>query len=1388
MRKHKRITMALLLGLLLCLLLPTTALAAYSGSCGDNISYSLNEGTGELHIYGSGAMYDYSYDYGSGTNNGPWSSWADKIKSIRVTVASNSSDQITWLGQAAFANLPNLTTVNIYTHNTSLGAYCFRGCTSLTHFHIVDGVDIGDYAFYGCSALQYVNLQYVNGSTDYGSTYNRIGSYAFTGTGLTEISIPPYCKTFGTRALGYTTGTTKVAGFKIKSLTGCPAYDYAVTNGFSFANGWVPLIVSEPEEEWADLGQEVTFTVEAWGGETYRWYSYLDDPSDRRLEGTDGPELTVTATVDSANRNYYCEVSNSVNSSFARESSAAMLYVDLTPHILDGNHIAGGFVGDTAKFTVTAEGPDLHYQWYYSTQGSGGPWTESPLASAKSATLKVPVTAGRDGYFYYCKVYNDYGEVPTDPALLVVLEDLGTLEIDLRGDGTVLDYESDEEWAGVMLEQAAAIGLIEAINSSYPLNYDLDKVGRGDIYLEQEDYGIRYYTDADYTNLSGYYTLNSTAALRQAILNDRDGITPTALYSAIKFNFGTPLRFNVQPQDVAVAAGKNATFHVEAQGEGLTYTWQKINYDNDSYAAASSYTGYKTDTLTVPANDNTDGLLFRCLIRDSYGNTEVSNEVMLTVVDSPGTYQLDLRSGSVELSGEDADLIYGALHYGAKAGDISSGSDDDHELYDLDKNGTYDIGLLWNYDDDEILVISAMDTCSFSSIDVNFTSLYPNTYAYSCLRVLVGNDLHITGNPTDFYGKEGSTINFTVQAVGDGLTYQWWYKKADGTSFSKSTVAAAKKATFTMAMAEKYDGWQYYCIVTDQFGQTAKSSTVTIHYATPLRIVTQPADYTGRVGSTVKFTVAAEGEGLTYQWYYSKGDKIFNPSTLASGKKATYSMTLAEKHDGWMYYCIVTDKYGNTARTHIVRITVDDSVGIITQPQDFYGKVGDTISFSVGAVGNGLTYQWWYSKDGGVTFDKSTLASGKTATFTMTMAEKYDGWQYYCIVTDATGKTARSDTVTVHLGSPLKITTQPVDYTGAVGSTVTFKVVASGDGLTYQWYYAKGPNQSFSPSTLASGKKATYSMTMAEKHVGWCYYCVVSDQYGHTVTSKTVSIKKAPALTITGQPANFVGQAGDSITFKVTASGEGLSYQWWYKKTGASSFVKSTLASGTKATFTMTMADKYDGWKYYCIVTDKYGQTAQSNTVTITKGTPLKITTQPKSYVGAAGSTISLKVVAQGDGLTYQWWFRRANENTFNKSTVSAATKATFTMTMADKYDGWEYYCVVKDSHGNSVTSNHVFIYVGTPLKITSQPTSFSGAAGSPIKLTVAAQGDGLTYQWWYKKTGATSFVKSTLASGTKATFTMTMADKYDGWKYYCVVTDSHGITAKTNTVTITKK
>ena len=82
----------------------------------------------------------------------PWSRCAEQI--VEVVVEDGIHD----LGQMAFYELPNLTTVTLGADVTEVRAYAFKNCVSLTTINL-EGVEyIREGAFYGCSALESVSL------------------------------------------------------------------------------------------------------------------------------------------------------------------------------------------------------------------------------------------------------------------------------------------------------------------------------------------------------------------------------------------------------------------------------------------------------------------------------------------------------------------------------------------------------------------------------------------------------------------------------------------------------------------------------------------------------------------------------------------------------------------------------------------------------------------------------------------------------------------------------------------------------------------------------------------------------------------------------------------------------------------------------------------------------------------------------------------------------------------------------------------------------------------------------------------------------------------------------------------------------------------------------
>ena len=294
-----------------------------------------------------------------------------------------------------------------------------------------------------------------------------------------------------------------------------------------------------------------------------------------------------------------------------------------------------------------------------------------------------------------------------------------------------------------------------------------------------------------------------------------------------------------------------------------------------------------------------------------------------------------------------------------------------------------------------------------------------------------------------------------------------------------------------------------------------------------------------------------------------------------------------DSRNGRQVYCFITDQFGNSVKTDTVTLSMKVPLKIVTQPKTGYAKMGEKVKVTVKAEGDGLSYQWYIKNAGGSKYSKSSVTS---ATYSTKMSDKAKDRYVYCVITDAYGNTAKTKTIV--LREAVSVVTEPKTSYAQSGKTVKTKVVASGDGLTYQWYVRNAGEDEYTKSSVTS---ASYSTKMNSKSKDRRIYCVITDEYGNSVQTKTVLLRMA--ATITTQPKNVTAEKGKTVKTTVKAVGDGLTYQWYIKNEGSSKFNKSSV---TTATYSCEMSEKSDGRQIYCVVTDKYGKTAQSNTVTLT--------------------------------------------------------------------------------------------------------------------------------------------------------------------------------------------
>gem|GEM_PF-694964 len=150
--------------------LPAEATTVASGTCGENLTWTLDD-EGTMIISGKGEM---SFVYSS---SAPWYSRRSLIKNVTI------KNGVTSVGDYAFYSCTNLINVNIPDSVTSIGENSFFNCSNLANIIIPNSVtSIGSGAFISCKSLSELTIP---------NSVTSIGGSVFRDcNGLTNIILP----------------------------------------------------------------------------------------------------------------------------------------------------------------------------------------------------------------------------------------------------------------------------------------------------------------------------------------------------------------------------------------------------------------------------------------------------------------------------------------------------------------------------------------------------------------------------------------------------------------------------------------------------------------------------------------------------------------------------------------------------------------------------------------------------------------------------------------------------------------------------------------------------------------------------------------------------------------------------------------------------------------------------------------------------------------------------------------------------------------------------------------------------------------------------------------------------------------------------------------------
>src|SRR5262249_16833852 len=121
-------------------------------------------------------------------------------------------------------------------------------------------------------------------------------------------------------------------------------------------------------------------------------------------------------------------------------------------------------------------------------------------------------------------------------------------------------------------------------------------------------------------------------------------------------------------------------------------------------------------------------------------------------------------------------------------------------------------------------------------------------------------------------------------------------------------------------------------------------------------VASGPVSLTNCPGTTASFSVSATGTGLSYQWY-----KGASPLAGQTGTSLTLNnvRTTAPVPSSALFETVTVSGTCGTTVTSSASLTVNQNVVVASGPVSLTNCPGTTASFSVSAMGTGLSYQWY---------------------------------------------------------------------------------------------------------------------------------------------------------------------------------------------------------------------------------------------------------------------------------------------------------------------------------------------------------------------------------------------------------------------------------------------
>ena len=545
----------------------------------------------------------------------------------------------------------------------------------------------------------------------------------------------------------------------------------------------------------------------------------------------------------------------------------------------------------------------------------------------------------------------------------------------------------------------------------------------------------------------------------------------------------------------------------------------------------------------------------------------------------------------------------------------------------------------------------------------------------------------ITSQPSDRTLKEGQNTSFSINATGQGLSYQWQIRTAYGTTWQNLTNGEHYSSVngrqlnvnnVTLAM----NGNHYRCVVSGTCPSpvTSEEAMLTVEVFIPT-IVTSTgsaatcADMSFAIPVTVtncnnvgaiSLVLRYNASLVTYFGYENVNDELAGGTLRVNAVDGAVYITWASANqvlnigNATLLSLLFTSKSGNSSLTWEQEsceysnplgealpmsfsgsnLTIYYPPSISSNPSNRKVVEGNNTTFSISASGQGLAYQWQLSQDDGLSWEDLVNGGHYSNVNTNTLRVNnvvmtMSGYRFRCSV----GGTCQppvisgdamlivekfvptihtsigSQTICSETGFSIPVSVQNFIEVGAVSLALNYndevltftgyeglnpvladgqlQVNAAGGTVYVSWISLDG-------ATIEQGNLLSLSFVAVpgSSPLNWnTTYCEYANTLGEvfptTFSNGNVTVGDLN-FTIDTQPTEQTILWGESGTFAITTTGQGLSFQWQISQDAGVSW--SNLSSGghyanvnTRTLGVNNVVLEMDGFLYRCVVNGTCG-------------------------------------------------------------------------------------------------------------------------------------------------------------------------------------------------------